>query len=94
MIRIFFLEKFGIQNASRFTYLNKSSCFDVEGINDTKEFQDVLNAMKIINISESDQNSIFKIIAGILHLGNLTFVPNGNYSQPEHEKCILFKTDF
>ena len=61
----------------------------MDGINDAKDFQDVLNAMHIINISESDQNVIFRIIAGILHLGNVSFVPNGNYSQPEHDRCKL-----
>ncbi len=55
-------------------------------MNDHKEFQDVLNAMRIINISQENQNTIFKIIAGILHLGNVNFVPNGNYSQPEHDR--------
>ena len=68
-------------------YLNKSGCYEVDGVNDTKEFQDVLNAMKIININESDQFSIFRIIAGILHLGNISFKSNGNYAQPEQNDC-------
>ncbi len=81
-----FQEKLGIQDSARFKYLSKSGCFHAEGIDDSKEFHDVLNAMKIVNISESDQMSIFKIIAGILHLGNITFTSNGNYAQIEHEK--------
>jgi myosin heavy subunit len=56
----------------------------VDGINDSKEFQDVLNAMNVINISQSDQECIFKLISGILHLGNVTFVTKGNYAQPEN----------
>jgi len=83
------IEKLGIQNASRFSYLNRSGCYDVESMDDSKEFQDVLNAMSIINISQENQNVIFKIIAGILHLGNVNFVPNGNYSQPEHDRRNL-----
>ena len=43
--------------------------------------------MKIININESDQFSIFRIIAGILHLGNISFKSNGNYAQPEQNDC-------
>lgn len=46
--------------------------------------------MRIINISSDDQATIFKIIAGILHLGNISFVSNGNYSQPEHNSLLEY----
>ena len=82
-----FTENLGIQNAARFSYLSKSECYEVEGIDDYKEFQDVVNAMKIIKISESHIQSILRIIAGILHLGNVNFVANNNFAQVENEKC-------
>jgi myosin heavy subunit len=69
---------------SRFSYLDKSGCYQVDGLNDEKEFQDVCNAMRVVNINESDKLSIFKIIAGILHLGNVTFKSEGNFAQPEN----------
>jgi myosin heavy subunit len=85
---ITFIEKLGIQNIQRFSYLNKSGCFNVDGINDTSDFQDVVNAMNTVNISEENQFNIFKIIAGILHLGNISFISNGNYAQTEQDLCI------
>jgi myosin-1 len=86
----FQIEKLGISNASRFQYLNKSGCYEVDGINDTKDFQDVLNAMKIIKIAESEQMNIFKIIAGVLHLGNIRFQTNGNYAQLEQNDSLEY----
>lgn len=77
-------EKLGIVSMSRFYYLSKSGCYEVDGVNDQKDFQDILNAMKVINISDADQMNIFKIIAGILHLGNIMFKSDGNYAQPEN----------
>lgn len=74
---------------NRFPYLSKSDCFEVEGVNDQKEFEDVLNAMRIINISETDKFNILKIIAGVLHLGSIAFKSEGNYAQPENLNGLL-----
>lgn len=82
-------KKLGIVNMSRFSYLNKSGCYDVDGLNDQNDFKEVLNAMKTIKISDSDQLNIFKLIAGILHLGNVVFKTESNYAQPESYECML-----
>jgi myosin heavy subunit len=71
----------GIQDAARFNYLSKSQCFSVEGVDDAKDFAEVIQAMRTINLSEAEQFSIFQIIAGVLHLGNVSFRSEGNYSQ-------------
>ena len=42
-------------------------------MDDQAEFASVLNAMKVINISDENQNQIFNILAGILHIGNINF---------------------
>jgi myosin heavy subunit len=76
---------------SRFLYLSKSGCYEVEDMNDASEFDLVLNAMKAMNISELDRENICKIIAGILHLGNVTFTSDQNhYAQPNNMECELF----
>jgi myosin heavy subunit len=83
-------EKLGLVNgASQFAYLNKSECLNVEGIDDKKDFQDVLNAMSIIRLNEADKFNIFRLIAGILHLGNVTFVSDGHYAQHQSNECNL-----
>ena len=35
------------------------------------------------------QANIFSIIAGIMHLGNISFTEKGNYAIPEDEGCKL-----
>lgn len=64
--------------------MSKSGCYTVDGMNDTHEFDDVTNAMRVINITDTDQFNIFRIIAGILHLGNIHFKSDGNYAQPDN----------
>lgn len=45
-------------------------------MNDTEQFRTVRDAMKVIEIRESEQREIWEIIAAILHLGNAKFVTN------------------
>ena len=66
-------QEFGVKNALDFYYLNHSSCLEVEGIDDGKEFADTMLALKTLNFSEQDRNSLLCIVAGILHLGNIEF---------------------
>ena len=86
-LSIFFKEKFGIQDASKFSYLNKTGCYTVDGTNDSQEFQDVLNALTTIKVDEKDQTSIFKTIAGVLHLGNIRFKAVGDQAQTDGDGC-------
>jgi myosin heavy subunit len=78
-------EKLGIISPSRFLYLSKSDCYEVDDIDDSEDFKQVLSAMKEVNISEENQMNICRIIAGILHLGNVTFKSDANhYATPEN----------
>jgi len=64
---------FYLQNPENFNYLNQSGCFDIPGVNDSTEFKDTRKAFDIIGINKDEQSAIFKILAAILHLGNIKF---------------------
>ncbi|KAF2001152.1 hypothetical protein P154DRAFT_433440 [Amniculicola lignicola CBS 123094] len=66
-------ETFGIQQPQSYLYTSKSKCTDVQGIDDHAEFKDTLNAMKIIGLSQAEQDNIFRMLAAILWLGNVSF---------------------
>ncbi|PSR94481.1 myosin-1 [Coniella lustricola] len=66
-------ELFGIQKPETYAYTSRSKCLDVDGIDDLAEFQDTLNAMKIIGLSQAEQDNIFRMLAAVLWTGNLTF---------------------
>ncbi|KAI9758001.1 MAG: hypothetical protein M4579_003237 [Chaenotheca gracillima] len=69
-----FRDSFGVQTPQSYTYLSKSKCFDVPGIDDAADFKDTLNAMKVIGLSQAEQNDIFRMLAAVLWLGNVQFV--------------------
>jgi myosin-1 len=62
-------------NSANFEYLSCSGCSSVDGINDSTEFEDTLNAMKSVGLSATQINSILNAVACVLHLGNVTFAP-------------------
>ncbi|KAH9632913.1 hypothetical protein HF086_002735 [Spodoptera exigua] len=43
---------------------------------DAEQFRTVQEAMKVIEINQTEQNEIFEIVASVLHLGNAKFVQN------------------
>ncbi|KAI4190878.1 MAG: hypothetical protein L6R41_000479 [Letrouitia leprolyta] len=71
-------EIFGVQQPQSYTYTSRSKCLDVPGIDDTADFKDTLNAMKIIGLTQEEQDNIFRILASILWLGNVAFREDDN----------------
>ena len=69
-----FVELFGVQPPSSYVYTSRSKCLDVPGMDDGADFKDVLQAMQTIGIPESEQDQIFRMLAAVLWLGNVTFV--------------------
>jgi len=55
-------------------YLNRSGCFKVPRINDLSEFHATEASMDAIGFTEEEKNSLFKVCASILNLGNIEFV--------------------
>ena len=43
--------------------------------------------MEVMNISGDTQANVLNIVAGILHLGNISFNEDGNYAIPEDDGC-------
>jgi len=44
--------------------------------------------MDVIGISDEDQGSVLQIVAGVLHLGNISFNEQGNYAVPSDDECM------
>lgn len=47
----------------------------------------VQEAMRVIGIPGDIQTQVLQIVAGILHLGNISFIEAGNYAQVESTDC-------
>ncbi|PAN28867.1 hypothetical protein PAHAL_5G183600 [Panicum hallii] len=67
------LKKYKLGDPSSFHYLNQSACINVDGINDAEEYLATRNAMDTVGITEQEQEAIFRVVAAVLHLGNINF---------------------
>lgn len=59
--------------AKDYACLNNSGCFSVSTINDTGDFTEVKNAMDELGFEQKDKDSVWRILAAILHLSNVQF---------------------
>ncbi|XP_020079685.1 myosin-6-like isoform X1 [Ananas comosus] len=82
------IERYKLGNPRSFHYLNQSNCYELEGVDDSKEYLETRRAMDIIGISSDEQDAIFRVVAAILHLGNIEFSDGSEIdsSKPKDEK--------
>lgn len=83
-------DQFGLTEPSYYYYLNQSGTYTVDGTDDTKEYLETRQAMDVIGIREEDQSSVLQIVAGVLHLGNISFEEQGNYAIPENDDFLQY----
>ncbi|KAK4987255.1 class II myosin [Elasticomyces elasticus] len=82
-------ETFGVQQPQSYLYTSKSKCYDVQGIDDTADFKDTVQAMKVIGLSQGEQDNIFRMLATILWLGNITFVEDNAGNTAIQDQSIV-----
>ncbi len=75
--------RYCLKPAQEFAILNGGECITVDGINDKDDYLEVIRAMEILNFPTTEIEGIFRVLAAILHIGNLKFVQSGEKSSVE-----------
>ncbi|XP_070277241.1 unconventional myosin-Vb isoform X1 [Myotis yumanensis] len=65
------LKELALTCAEDFFYTSQGGDTSIEGVDDAEDFEKTRQAFTLLGVRESHQISIFKIIASILHLGNV-----------------------
>jgi myosin-1 len=55
--------------------MSRSGCYDVDGLNDSEEFETTVAAMRTVGMGNKQIQAILTLVASVLHLGNVTFRP-------------------
>ncbi|XP_040914696.1 unconventional myosin-Vb isoform X2 [Toxotes jaculatrix] len=82
------LRDLGLTSAEDFTYTSLGENIFIEGVNDAEDFMKTREAFALLGIKDSSQSSIFRIMASILHLGNIEIC-----SERDGESCHISKDD-
>ncbi|XP_019424641.1 PREDICTED: myosin-6-like [Lupinus angustifolius] len=82
------VKKYKLGNPRTFHYLNQSNCYELQGVDESKEYRATRSAMDVVGISSEEQDAIFRVVAAILHLGNIEFAKGKetDSSVPKDEK--------
>ena len=83
----------GFSDLSNFAYLTRSSCKTLKDVDDVEMFERRIHAMQTIGIPEDQLTQILRMVASVLHLGNIKFdaPPNnseGSMAMSECEKSM------
>jgi hypothetical protein len=71
---------YGLHDPESFAYLARGECTSVSTIDDVKWWQETQEALNVIGISPQEQDSLFKVLASVLWLGNVDFHEQGDKS--------------
>ncbi|XP_062414842.1 unconventional myosin-Vb isoform X2 [Pungitius pungitius] len=77
-----------LTSAEDFTFTSMGENIFIEGVNDAADLEKTREAFTLLGIKEGNQSSIFKVIASILHLGNIEIC-----SQRDGESCHVSRND-
>ncbi|KAG8389131.1 hypothetical protein BUALT_Bualt02G0197300 [Buddleja alternifolia] len=82
------IQKYKLGNPRSFHYLNQTNCYELDGFDESKEYLATRKAMDTVGISSDEQDAIFRVVAAILHLGNVEFTKGKEMdsSMPKDEK--------
>ena len=64
-----------LKTPADYHYTNQSSCATLDGVDNATEYAATRRAMDVVGIEKREQDAVMRVIAGILHLGNVDFKP-------------------
>ncbi|XP_013928963.1 PREDICTED: unconventional myosin-X-like, partial [Thamnophis sirtalis] len=70
-------DAFYLSAPENYHYLNQSGCVADKTINDAEAFKEVIMAMEVMQFTTEEVRDVLRLLAGILHLGNIEFITAG-----------------
>ncbi|KAI8980265.1 P-loop containing nucleoside triphosphate hydrolase protein [Pilobolus umbonatus] len=86
-------QELGLKEWSNFHYLNQSGTGVIPGVDDVEEFEITKTALTTIGINSSTQAEIFRILAALLHLGNIDIGGRNDATLSDDEPSLRLATD-
>ncbi|XP_055964932.1 unconventional myosin-X isoform X1 [Sorex fumeus] len=70
-------EEFYLSVPENYHYLNQSGYMEDKTISDQESFREVITAMEVMQFRKEEVQEVLRLLAGILHLGNIEFITAG-----------------
>jgi myosin heavy subunit len=84
-------EKLGIKGPKEYRSTNAGSCVAIEGVDDSADYVEVLEAMDVLDINKDEQGKLWRVVAGCLVAQNIDLSPidKDTTQVPEHARGFL-----
>lgn len=79
--------KYGLQNAEKYFYLNQGGNCKISGRDDRENYRALMAALDVLSFERSEQDTIFKILSSVLHIGNIYF--KKIHDEASHDTVLL-----
>ncbi|KAK1166265.1 hypothetical protein AOXY_G12848 [Acipenser oxyrinchus oxyrinchus] len=70
-------ESYFLSDPESYYYLRQSGCVKDKSLDDTQLFNYVMAALKVMEFSEEEIRDVFKLLSGVLQMGNIEFMMAG-----------------
>ncbi|KAL1930542.1 hypothetical protein VTP01DRAFT_10704 [Rhizomucor pusillus] len=85
-------KEFELKDWQSFHYLNQSGTGTIPGVDDAQEFELTKNALSMVGISLQTQWQIFRLLAALLHIGNIEIGGRNDATLSDSEPSMLIAT--
>ncbi|KAI8082194.1 P-loop containing nucleoside triphosphate hydrolase protein [Thamnidium elegans] len=77
---------------SKFHYLNQSGVGSIPGVDDVAEFESTQKSLSLVGIAVESQWHIFKLLAALLHIGNIEIGGRNDATLSEDQPALITAT--
>lgn len=84
-------EELGILPVEQYDYLNQGSAPYIDGVDDAQEFAATNESLQRIGVSAQHLSQLWRILAALLHIGNIKITPTRTDSQLAADEPSLVK---
>lgn len=82
--------KYGLQKANNYFYLSQGRNTRIEFKDDAEDFDALISALEILGFSKIEKDTIFKLLASVLHIGNISF---SRKQDKEHHETVEIEAE-
>lgn len=84
-------QELGLVPVEHFDYMNQGGNAQIDGVDDAEEFRATKDSLTRIGVGADQQSSIFRILAALLHIGNIKITATRTDSQLASSEPSLVK---
>ncbi|KAF2484542.1 P-loop containing nucleoside triphosphate hydrolase protein [Neohortaea acidophila] len=81
----------GLPAVEHIDYLNQGAAPEIEGVDDGKDFQETRSSLTRLGVSEDTQANLWRILAALVHIGNIKITATRTDSQLGPDEPSLVK---